>query len=91
MFRSPPVDLIVILIIVVLIMGPKRLPGIGRGIGQGMREFKDGITGTSKDEEEEEKPTLSQATPMPDATANSTQRDTTAAPTGTGSSTSERS
>jgi len=90
MFRSPPVDLIVILIIVVLIMGPKRLPGIGRGIGQGMREFKDGITGTSKDDDEE-KPTLSQATPMPDATPSSTQRDTTAAPTGTGSSSSERS
>jgi sec-independent protein translocase protein TatA len=89
MFRSPPVDLIVILIIVVLIMGPKRLPGIGRGIGQGMREFKDGITGTSKPEEEE-KPTLSQATPMPDATPNTTERDTTPASTGSSSSGSER-
>jgi sec-independent protein translocase protein TatA len=63
MFRSPPVDLLVILIIVLLILGPKRLPGIGKGLGQGMREFKDGITGESKDDEE--KPALSQAPPMP--------------------------
>jgi sec-independent protein translocase protein TatA len=62
MFRSPPVDLLVILIIVLLILGPKRLPGIGKGLGQGMREFKDGITGESKDDEE--KPALSQAPPM---------------------------
>src|SRR5437764_56065 len=49
MFRSPPIDALVILIIVLLILGPKRLPGIGKGLGSGMREFKEGITGESKD------------------------------------------
>jgi sec-independent protein translocase protein TatA len=65
MFRSPPVDLIVVLIIVLLILGPKRLPGIGKGLGQGMREFKEGITGESKDEE---KPSLTESRTMPPPT-----------------------
>jgi len=39
MFRSPVVDGIVILIIALLILGPKRLPGLGKGLGVGMREF----------------------------------------------------
>ena len=64
MFRSPPVDLIVVLIIVLLILGPKRLPGIGKGLGQGMREFKDGITGESKPDEAET-PSINQATATP--------------------------
>jgi sec-independent protein translocase protein TatA len=51
MFRNPTVDLLVVLLIVLLIVGPKRLPGLGKHLGQGLREFKDGITGESKDEE----------------------------------------
>ncbi|MFZ0090777.1 MAG: twin-arginine translocase TatA/TatE family subunit [Solirubrobacteraceae bacterium] len=70
MFRSPPVDIIVVLIIVLLILGPKRLPGIGKGLGQGMREFKEGITGDAKDEE---KPTLSEARGMPERKPDSTE------------------
>ena len=62
MFRNPGIDVIVLLVIVLLILGPKRLPGIGRGIGQGMREFKEGITGESKDED---KPALSESHSMP--------------------------
>jgi sec-independent protein translocase protein TatA len=37
--------LIVILIVALLVFGPKRLPEIGRSLGRGMREFKDSITG----------------------------------------------
>jgi sec-independent protein translocase protein TatA len=59
--KSPSTDLIIVLVIVLLIFGPKRLPGLGRQLGQGMREFKDGITGHSKDEEEESRPELTQA------------------------------
>ena len=59
--KSPSTDLIIVLVIVLLIFGPKRLPGLGRQLGQGMREFKDGITGHSKDEEAESRPELTQA------------------------------
>jgi sec-independent protein translocase protein TatA len=86
MFRSPPVDIIVILVIALLILGPKRLPGIGKGLGQGMREFKEGITGSSKDDED--KPTLSQATPMPESTPSSSEP---AATPGSSTAGSERS
>jgi len=64
MFRNPATDLIVVLVIVLLILGPKRLPGLGKGLGQGMREFKEGISGGSKDEDEERQA----ITPAPDST-----------------------
>ena len=36
--KSPSTDLIIVLVIVLLIFGPKRLPGLGRQLGQGMRD-----------------------------------------------------
>jgi sec-independent protein translocase protein TatA len=45
-----PLELIVVLVIVLLIFGPKRLPSLGRQLGGGMREFKDSITGKDDDE-----------------------------------------
>jgi sec-independent protein translocase protein TatA len=44
--------LVVILIVALLIFGPKRLPEIGRSLGKGMREFKDSITGGPDDKAE---------------------------------------
>ncbi len=49
--------LVVILIVALLVFGPKRLPEIGRSLGKGMREFKDSITGGS--DEKAELPTRS--------------------------------
>jgi len=40
-----PMELIVVLVIVLLIFGPKRLPGLGKQLGTGMREFKESVTG----------------------------------------------
>jgi sec-independent protein translocase protein TatA len=40
--------LVVILVVALLIFGPKRLPEIGRSLGKGMREFKDSITGSDE-------------------------------------------
>ena len=53
MFRNPTTDLIVVLVIVLLIFGPKRLPGLGKQLGTGLREFKESITGENKDRDEE--------------------------------------
>jgi sec-independent protein translocase protein TatA len=41
--------LVVILIILLLVFGPKRLPEMGRSLGRGLREFKDSVT--NKDDE----------------------------------------
>ena len=46
MFNSiGPTELIIVLVIVLVIFGPKRLPGLGRSLGSGMREFRDSISG----------------------------------------------
>ena len=42
-----PMELIIVLVIALVILGPKRLPSAGRSLGQGMREFKDSITGST--------------------------------------------
>jgi sec-independent protein translocase protein TatA len=40
-----PMELVVVLVIALIVLGPKRLPDVGRSIGRGMREFKDAISG----------------------------------------------
>ncbi len=40
-----PMELIIVLVLALLILGPKRLPDAGRSLGRGMREFKDSLTG----------------------------------------------
>jgi sec-independent protein translocase protein TatA len=54
MLRNPTADLLVVLLIVLLFLGPKRLPRLGRQLGHGLREFKDSITGHHGDEEQSE-------------------------------------
>jgi sec-independent protein translocase protein TatA len=51
MFRNPVADGLVILVVVLLFFAPKRLPMLGRGVGQGIKEFKEGITGSSDSED----------------------------------------
>ena len=40
-----PTELIIVLVLALLVLGPKRLPDAGRALGRGMREFKDSVTG----------------------------------------------
>jgi sec-independent protein translocase protein TatA len=40
-----PTHLILVMVVALIFLGPKRLPGAGRALGQGLREFKQSITG----------------------------------------------
>jgi sec-independent protein translocase protein TatA len=44
----------IVLVIALIVFGPKRLPELGRSLGTGMREFKDSITGQNDDEDDDE-------------------------------------
>lgn len=45
-----PGEIAILLLVALLVFGPKRLPEMGRSIGKGMREFKDSITGKDDDD-----------------------------------------
>lgn len=45
MFDISPVQIAIVLLIALLIFGPRRLPELGRGLGSGIRDFRDGLTG----------------------------------------------
>jgi sec-independent protein translocase protein TatA len=51
-----PAELIVVLVIALLVIGPKRLPEVGKSLGKGMREFKDSLSGDSRDEDDDSTP-----------------------------------
>jgi sec-independent protein translocase protein TatA len=53
-----PLELVVILAIALIVLGPKKLPEVGRSIGKGMREFKESLNGESDREDEDERPAL---------------------------------
>ena len=60
-----PLELAIVLIIALVIFGPKRLPDLGKSLGSGMREFKDSITGKDEDEKqlEETKAQMTEQSP----------------------------
>ena len=47
-------EMMIVLIIALIVLGPKKLPDFGRSLGNGMREFKDSISGDSKRDEDED-------------------------------------
>ena len=55
-FGIGPTELIIVLVIALIVFGPKRLPDLGRSLGTGMREFKDSITGN--DDKDDDKSAL---------------------------------
>ena len=68
-FSVGPMELVIVLVIALIILGPKRLPEAGKSLGRGMREFKNSIAGMGgSDDEDEERSALtasaSTATPV---------------------------
>jgi sec-independent protein translocase protein TatA len=56
---------LIILLVLLVIFGPKRLPEMGRSLGRGIREFKDSVTGNDDDDE----PKKDEIPPPPATTA----------------------
>jgi sec-independent protein translocase protein TatA len=51
-----PMELIIVLVIALVVLGPKRLPEAGKSLGKGMREFKNSMSGMNSDDDEVEDP-----------------------------------
>ncbi|HWT92596.1 MAG TPA: twin-arginine translocase TatA/TatE family subunit [Solirubrobacteraceae bacterium] len=47
-------ELMIVLIIALIVLGPKKLPDFGKSLGSGMREFKDSLSGDSKRDEDDD-------------------------------------
>jgi sec-independent protein translocase protein TatA len=54
-FQVGPLELVVVLAIALIVLGPKKLPEVGRSLGRGMREFKDSLSGEHEEDEKAEK------------------------------------
>jgi sec-independent protein translocase protein TatA len=68
-------ELLILLLVLLVIFGPKRLPEMGRQLGKGMREFKDSVTGNEKDDDDLYPAELPPAEPVVTTTAQPRERD----------------
>jgi sec-independent protein translocase protein TatA len=71
-------ELLILLLVLLLVFGPKRLPEMGRQLGKGMREFKDSVSGSRDDDHLDDVDDIAELPPPePSATATtSRERDT---------------
>ena len=51
-----PMELVIVLIVALLVIGPKKLPEFGRSLGRGMREFKETISGDRREDDDDVAP-----------------------------------
>lgn len=51
-----PMELVIVLVVALVIFGPKRLPELGKSLGGGMRSFKNSVSGKDEPEQIEAKP-----------------------------------
>lgn len=51
-------ELLIVLVIALIVLGPKKLPEVGRSLGRGMREFKDSVSGMSLNDDDEDERSL---------------------------------
>lgn len=66
-----PLELVVVMVIALLVLGPKRLPEVGRSLGKGIREFKDSMSGLGMDDDDDDDD-VRETDPKPLATAAAT-------------------
>ena len=49
-----PMELIIVLVIALIVLGPKRLPEDGRSVGKGLREFKESLSGDNRGDDDDD-------------------------------------
>jgi sec-independent protein translocase protein TatA len=69
-------EILILLLVALLLFGPKRLPEMGRSLGKGLREFKDSVTGNDKDDRPAEVPAELPSAAVESRAAESRERDT---------------
>jgi sec-independent protein translocase protein TatA len=47
-----PMELVIVLVVALIVLGPKRLPEVGRSLGNGLREFKDSLQNPARDDDD---------------------------------------
>jgi sec-independent protein translocase protein TatA len=78
-----PWEIVILVVVLLLVFGSRRLPEMGRSVGKGMREFKQAVTG--KDDE----PQLEDAEDTPEITASAVEEEDDEQPVGAGSKQSD--
>jgi sec-independent protein translocase protein TatA len=68
-----PLEIAIVLVIVLIIFGPKRLPELGRSMGRGIREFRGTLSGDNDKDDDEKQLEASQATPPSSSPSSSTE------------------
>jgi sec-independent protein translocase protein TatA len=53
-FSVGPMELVLVLAIALIVLGPKRLPEAGKALGKGLREFKDSVSGIGQDDDDDD-------------------------------------
>ena len=53
-FSVGPMELILVLTIALIVLGPKRLPEAGKALGKGLREFKDSVSGIGQHDDDDD-------------------------------------
>ncbi len=66
-----PMEIVLVLVVALLVLGPKRLPEAGRSLGKGIREFKDSVSGAANDDAQ-----TTELPPTPQPTAAPPERET---------------
>jgi sec-independent protein translocase protein TatA len=49
-----PIHWLIVIVVILLLFGPNRLAGVGKGLGEGIRSFKKGLSDDDKDDKDDE-------------------------------------
>jgi len=66
-----PIHWLIVLLVVLLVFGPKRLASLGKGMGEGIRSFREGISGDSDQKAQDDKAAIEKEKPRDQTTSQS--------------------